>query len=57
MGLYSVLWGKYKEYKEKEAESFKIPQAIKGTTATTGDITAGLQDIEIQKSTQPNPKE
>ncbi|KAM5550529.1 WAT1-related protein [Rosa sericea] len=57
MGLYSVLWGKYKEYKEKEAESFNIPQAIKGTTATTGDITTDLQDIEIQKSSQPNPKE
>ncbi|KNA19820.1 hypothetical protein SOVF_057970 [Spinacia oleracea] len=27
MGLYSVLWGKYKEYKEQEAE---IPEVIKG---------------------------
>ncbi|XP_074306791.1 WAT1-related protein At5g07050-like [Silene latifolia] len=29
MGLYSVLWGKYKEFKEKEAEEM-IPEAIKG---------------------------
>lgn len=58
LGLYSVLWGKYKEYKEKElAESFDIPQALKAaTTTTTGDI-ADLQDIEIQKSSQPNNKE
>lgn len=58
LGLYSVLWGKYKEYKEKElAESFNIPQALTATTTTTtGDIT-DLQDIEIQKSSQPNNKE
>lgn len=58
LGLYSVLWGKYKEYKEKElAESFNIPQALTATTTTTtGDIT-DLQEIEIQKSSQPNNKE
>lgn len=29
MGLYSVLWGKYKEYKEKEEET--IQDIVKGT--------------------------
>ncbi|OWM78881.1 WAT1-related protein At5g07050-like [Punica granatum] len=42
MGLYSVLWGKYKEYKEKEAEEI-IPEAIKGTEENNNT------DIEMQK--------
>ena len=30
IGLYSVLWGKYKEYKEKEEEA--IQEIVKGTS-------------------------
>ncbi|GAB4843967.1 hypothetical protein Ancab_013931 [Ancistrocladus abbreviatus] len=39
-GLYSVLWGKYKEDKEKEAE--EIPEAIKGTNT----MPTIIEDIE-----------
>ncbi|XP_042489044.1 WAT1-related protein At5g07050-like [Macadamia integrifolia] len=51
-GLYSVLWGKYKEYKEKEAEA--IPEPIKGvdengrTIMMIEDIDEN--DIEMQKA-------
>ncbi|KAJ9694294.1 hypothetical protein PVL29_010006 [Vitis rotundifolia] len=52
-GLYSVLWGKYKEYKEKEAET--IPEAIKGAGEDGGmktvmEETEEDNDIEMQKS-------
>lgn len=49
MGLYSVLWGKYKEYKEKEAEAILEP--VKGSTGNNmmiGDIEAN--DMEMQKN-------
>lgn len=55
MGLYSVLWGKYKEYKEKEAieefpEPVKVIGEVNGRMATVmEDMEAN--DIEIQKST------
>ncbi|KAF8395642.1 hypothetical protein HHK36_019592 [Tetracentron sinense] len=42
-GLYSVLWGKYKEYKEKDAEA--IPEAVKGVKAK-GQMTTIIEDIE-----------
>lgn len=51
-GLYSVLWGKYKEYKEKEAE--EIPEPVKGcignnlTTMVIEDFEAN--DVEMQKT-------
>lgn len=41
IGLYSVLWGKYKEFKEKEAE--EILEPIKDYTL---NVTAVIQDIE-----------
>lgn len=41
IGLYSVLWGKYKEFKEKEAE--EILEPIKDYTQNE---TAIIQDIE-----------
>lgn len=52
-GLYSVLWGKYKEFKEKEAET--IPEAIKGAGENGGmktvmEETEEDNDIEMQKS-------
>lgn len=52
MGLYAVLWGKYKENKEKEAEEILKP--VKGiainnqTIMTISDIEAN--DIEMQRS-------
>ncbi|KAL2464556.1 WAT1-related protein [Forsythia ovata] len=51
-GLYSVLWGKYKEYKEKEAE--EIPEPVKGCTGNnqTAMVIEDFEanDIEMQKS-------
>ncbi|GLT34151.1 hypothetical protein SLA2020_086860 [Shorea laevis] len=41
IGLYSVLWGKYKEYKEKEAEAI-LPEAIKSNTATASDVQSNM---------------
>jgi drug/metabolite transporter (DMT)-like permease len=55
-GLYSVLWGKYKEYKETEAEAILEP--VKGTGGNNqmimiiDDIEAN--DVEMQKSQQMN---
>ncbi|CAI9761197.1 unnamed protein product [Fraxinus pennsylvanica] len=48
IGLYSVLWGKYKEYKEKEAE--EIPEPVKlGST--------GIEDIEANNVTEMQKNE
>ncbi|XP_059668286.1 WAT1-related protein At5g07050-like [Cornus florida] len=53
-GLYSVLWGKYKEYKEKEAE--KIPEPVKGFNGGNGQSSMTMihemeeNDIEMQKN-------
>ncbi|GLT95685.1 hypothetical protein SLE2022_133530 [Rubroshorea leprosula] len=41
IGLYSVLWGKYKEYQEKEAEAI-LPEAIKSNTATASDVQSNM---------------
>ncbi|KAK9289641.1 hypothetical protein L1049_007799 [Liquidambar formosana] len=52
VGLYSVLWGKYKEYQEKEVEEM-IPEAVKGggengrPAPMIEDFEAN--DIEMQK--------
>ncbi|KAL2465901.1 WAT1-related protein [Abeliophyllum distichum] len=43
IGLYSVLWGKYKEYKEKEAE--EIPEPVK-LGITGNNKTMMIEDIE-----------
>ncbi|KAF9599353.1 hypothetical protein IFM89_036810, partial [Coptis chinensis] len=49
-GLYSVLWGKYKEYKAMENE--KIPEAIKGVDNNGGMIIIieDNDDVEMQKT-------
>ncbi|CAK9188552.1 unnamed protein product [Ilex paraguariensis] len=51
-GLYSVLWGKYKEYKEKEAEM--IPEPIKDSTGNNRAVMViedvEENDIEMQKN-------
>ncbi|KAK1365962.1 Plant-drug/metabolite exporter [Heracleum sosnowskyi] len=43
IGLYAVLWGKYKEYKEKEAEEFLEP--VKDTNNNNGMMMM-IKDIE-----------
>ena len=45
MGLYSVLWGKYKEYKDKEAEEV-IPETIKGSN--NNQMTNIVEDLELE---------
>lgn len=49
MGLYSVLWGKYKEYKEKEAGEM-IPETVKGANNTSGNqsTTTIIEDLELE---------
>lgn len=42
-GLYSVLWGKYKEYKEAEVE--KKPEAVEGNEERNE-----TNDIEMQRN-------
>lgn len=42
MGLYSVLWGKYKEYQEIEAELMALPEV------------SSTNKIEMQKDGEPN---
>lgn len=51
-GLYSVLWGKYKEFKEKENE---LPEAIKdvrenGTMFVIEDVETGKSVVEMQEA-------
>ncbi|CAI9754787.1 unnamed protein product [Fraxinus pennsylvanica] len=47
IGLYSVLWGKYKEYKERDAE--EIPEPVK--LGITGDNqTMMIEDIEANNT-------
>ncbi|KAI3954753.1 hypothetical protein MKW92_033956 [Papaver armeniacum] len=51
-GLYSVLWGKYKEFKEKENE---LPEAIKdvhenGTMFVIEDVETGKSTVEMQEA-------
>ncbi|KAH9621038.1 hypothetical protein KSS87_000278 [Heliosperma pusillum] len=55
MGLYSVLWGKYKEFKEKEVEEM-IPEVIKGSNnnINNNQMTIiveelGLNDVVVQE--------
>ncbi|KAA8537357.1 hypothetical protein F0562_026956 [Nyssa sinensis] len=55
VGLYSVLWGKYREEKEKKTEE-SIPEAVKGAQIngsstqlmTIGDIEAN--EVQLQKA-------
>ncbi|XP_052180102.1 WAT1-related protein At5g07050-like [Diospyros lotus] len=64
IGLYSVLWGKHKEEKEKEAmeKANAIPEATKGTPASGGAVVLpSIGDIEangleLQKQEANNNK-
>uniref|UniRef100_A0A0V0HYS9 WAT1-related protein n=1 Tax=Solanum chacoense TaxID=4108 RepID=A0A0V0HYS9_SOLCH len=50
-GLYSVLWGKYKEYKENEIEeSSIIIEAVKGINGNNQMMIIVINDIEMQKN-------
>ncbi|WOL12582.1 WAT1-related protein [Canna indica] len=55
VGLYSVLWGKHKENREKEEmETMEIPVAIKGTEA---NISQAMELVEVeQEKTKANNK-
>ncbi|KAF5473166.1 hypothetical protein F2P56_009793 [Juglans regia] len=61
IGLYSVLWGKYKEYKEKEAIE-AIPEPVKVGGENIGRMTTVMEDIEandfdfleMQKTSEAN---
>lgn len=50
-GLYSVLWGKYKEEKEKEKLK-EIPQAIKAAQVNNNII--NNNNIELHKAEAKN---
>lgn len=53
MGLYSVLWGKYKEYKEMET-IVEIPEAIKeGGDHNNGRMATVMEDIEANEVEMP----
>lgn len=51
VGLYAVLWGKYKEYKDKEAEEMMDIEAVKKNQNGTvvEDIEANI-NVEIQRN-------
>lgn len=53
-GLYSVLWGKYKEYREKEAEEIAEPVKCDGGNGH-GLSKIEENDIEMQGSEAPRP--
>lgn len=48
MGLYSVLWGKYKEYQEKDAEDI-ILEPVKGNSGNSQNVLA-IDDIEANNT-------
>ncbi|KAK6228559.1 hypothetical protein SCA6_000899 [Theobroma cacao] len=47
MGLYSVLWGKHKENKEKEANEEEIPEPVK--IQANGNTILVIEDIEANE--------
>ncbi|XP_006339251.1 WAT1-related protein At5g07050-like [Solanum tuberosum] len=49
-GLYFVLWGKYKEYKENEIEESIIIEAVKGINGNNQMMIIVINDIEMQKN-------
>ncbi|KAH0721826.1 hypothetical protein KY284_006856 [Solanum tuberosum] len=49
-GIYSVLWGKYKEYKEKEIEELIIHEPVKGFNGNNKMMILENNDIEMQKN-------
>jgi hypothetical protein len=55
IGLYAVLWGKYKENKEQEREAIKLPVALKliegnGTIIEVVEI----DEVELEKAIANN---
>ncbi|XXG53003.1 hypothetical protein AAC387_Pa03g1184 [Persea americana] len=54
-GLYSVLWGKYKEHKEKQALE-AIPEAVKGGVEEHPHVIDDIEstDIELEKAKANN---
>ncbi|KAL6525601.1 hypothetical protein OROHE_015908 [Orobanche hederae] len=46
IGLYSVLWGKYKEYKEKEQEEGEVLEPVKSDTGNNYTLSMIIEDIE-----------
>nr|GEW62115.1 WAT1-related protein At5g07050-like [Tanacetum cinerariifolium] len=59
MGLYSVLWGKYKEYKEKELAEILDP--VKPTSGNNNNnnnimmVIDGAEDVEMQRNKAYRP--
>ncbi|PHU05882.1 WAT1-related protein [Capsicum chinense] len=49
-GLYTVLWGKYKEYKEEEIEESIIDEPVKGINGNNQMMIIVINDLEIQKN-------
>ncbi|CAN4109332.1 unnamed protein product [Withania somnifera] len=49
-GLYSVLWGKYKEYNEKEIEESIILEPMKGINGNNQVMIIVINDMEMQKN-------
>ncbi|KAM3288480.1 WAT1-related protein [Capsicum chacoense] len=49
-GIYFVLWGKYKEYKEKEIEEFLIHEPVKGIIGNNKMMILQNNDIEMLKN-------
>jgi len=52
-GLYSVLWGKYKEHKElKEKEAMALPFALKGSKGNVQamGISVELDEVDVEKA-------
>ena len=58
MGLYSVLWGKYKEYKEKELAEILDPVKPTSGNNKNDNITMvidGVEDVEMQRNEAYRP--
>ncbi|KAF3618863.1 WAT1-related protein [Capsicum annuum] len=49
-GLYTVLLGKYKEYKEEEIEESIIDEPVKGINGNNQMMIIVINDLEIQKN-------
>ncbi|CAN4118679.1 unnamed protein product [Withania somnifera] len=49
-GLYSILWGRYKEYKEKEIEESISHEQVKGINGNKQMMILVKNDIEMQKN-------
>lgn len=50
MGLYSVLWGKYKEYQEKEGELIILPEV----STSIFNVQNGVHDVARLQTVEEN---